>query len=108
MSLCILFYRIFVTPAFRLAVKIVGAITLLGYIGTLLADALVCIPVSKTWYADQPGHCGNKHLLAILPPIQWIATDMALLLMPVTMVWRLHLPRLKRVGLAALFLLGGL
>jgi hypothetical protein len=108
LSLLVLFHRIFVTPTFRNATKIIGMIVVLWWVGTILADSLICIPIEHNWNPEIPAHCGNKQLLAIIPPIPWIATDLALLLMPMPMVYKLHLPGLQRVGLAALFLLGGL
>lgn len=101
-----LFHRIFITPAFRLAIKIIGVIMVLWWIGTLLADTLICIPIEYNWNPTVSAHCGNKQLLAIIPPIPWIVTDLAILLIPLPMVWNLHLPRLQRVGLASLFMLG--
>ena len=103
-----LFHRIFITPAFRLAIKIIGVIMVLWWIGTILADTLICIPVEHNWNPKIPAHCGNQQLAAIVPPILWIVTDLVILLMPLPMVWNLHLPRLQRVGLAGLFMLGGL
>lgn len=79
----------------------------LWWIGTILADNLLCIPIDKNWYPEMDGHCGNKQLVAKIPPIPWIVTDLAVLLMPIAMVWKLHLPWMQRVGLAGLFLLGG-
>jgi len=108
LSLLILFHRIFVTPAFRLATKILGVIMALWWIGTFLADNLICLPIEHNWNPAIPARCGNKQLVAIIPPIPWIITDLVILLMPVTMVWKLHLPVLQRVGLVGLFLLGGL
>ncbi|MCJ1403436.1 hypothetical protein MMC11_006659 [Xylographa trunciseda] len=107
-SLLILYHRIFITPGFRLATKVLGVVMILWWIGTFLADTLICIPISSNWDPTVPAHCGNKQLLAKIPPIPWIATDLIVLLMPVPMVWKLHLPRLQRIGLAGLFLLGGL
>lgn len=78
------------------------------WIGTILADTLICIPIQHNWNLTFLAHCGNKQLLAIIPPIPWIVTDLVILLMPLPIVWKLHLPRLQRVGLAGLFLLGGL
>ena len=80
----------------------------LWWIGTILADCLICLPVEYNWKPTVAGHCSNKVLLFIIPPIPWIVTDLAILLMPLPMVWNLHLPRLERVGLASLFMLGGL
>ena len=80
----------------------------LWWIGTILADCLICIPTEYNWNPTTPALCGNKQLILIIPPIPWILTDLAILLMPLPMVWNLHLPRLQRVGLASLFMLGGL
>ncbi len=107
-SLLILFHRIFVTPSFRLTTKVLGGIMALWWIGTFLAINLICLPIEHNWNSAILAHCGNQKLVAIIPPIPWIITDLVVLLMPVTMVWRLHLPVLQRVGLAGLFLLGGL
>ncbi|KAL9105821.1 MAG: hypothetical protein Q9227_009077 [Pyrenula ochraceoflavens] len=106
-SLLVLYYRIFITPGFRLATKILGVILLFWWLGTILADSLICIPVSKNWDPTISGHCGNKDLLAKIPPMVWIVTDLAVLLMPMRMVWKMHLPKIQRVGLATIFLLGG-
>lgn len=103
-----LYHRIFITPAFRLATKIIGVIITFWWIGTILADILICIPVEHGWNPTIPGHCVNKKLLFIIPPIPWIVTDLAVLFMPLPMVWKLQMPRLQRVGLAGLFILGGL
>jgi hypothetical protein len=81
---------------------------LLWWIGTLLAETIICIPIEYSWNSTMSAHFGSKHLLAIIPPIPWIVTDLVILLMPLPMVWNLHLPRLQRVGLGVLFLLGGL
>ena len=103
-----LFHRIFITPAFRMATKVIGVIVILWWIGTILADTLICIPIKHNWNHEIPARCGNQQLLAIIPPIPWIVTDFAILLMPMPMVYKLHLPGLQRVGLAGLFLVGSL
>lgn len=108
MSLLILYHRIFITKAFRLVTKILVVVLALWWIGTILADNLICIPVSHNWDPTVPAHCGSKHLIAIIPPIPWIVTDVVVLLMPLGMVWKLHLPVLQRIGLVGLFLLGSL
>lgn len=81
---------------------------ILWWIGTVLADSLICLPVAHLWNPEIPAHCGNKQLLDIIPPIPWIVTDLAILLMPMPMVYKLHVPGFQRLGLAGLFLLGGL
>ncbi|MCJ1279146.1 hypothetical protein MMC21_006970 [Puttea exsequens] len=106
-SVLMLFHRIFIIPVFRLLLKIIGVVMLLWWVGTILADTLICIPIAANWDPTISAHCGNKQSLAIVPPIPWIVTDLIILLMPLPMVWKLQLPRLQKVGLACLFLLGG-
>lgn len=109
LSILLLFRRIFVQPIFRTCTTIVGIIIGLWWFGHFFADALICIPVQKNWIPDSPGHCGNKHLLFILPSIAGIGTDVMLLTMPMPMpmpmpmLKTLHVPRIQKVGLAGLF-----
>lgn len=108
LSLLMLFHRIFVPRPFRIATKVIGGIVIVWWIGTIFADALICLPIGHGFNPKVPGNCGDKQLLAVLPPIPWIVTDLAILIMPIPMVWNLHLPRVQRIGLVCLFLLGGL
>ena len=108
MSILLLLRKIFVHPIFRMCTTIVGVVIFLWGFGNFFADALICIPVQKNWVPDRPGHCGNKHLLFILPPIAGIVTDVVLLIMPMPMLRTLHVPRIQKFGLAGLFCLGGL
>lgn len=78
------------------------------WVGSILADTLNSIPIKYNWNPTIRGHCGNKQLLAKVPPIPRIITDLAILLMPLPMVWTLQLPHLQRLRLAGLFLLGSL
>ena len=103
-----LFHRIFITSGFRLAIKIIAVIMVMWWMGTILADNLICLPIEHNWDPTVPAQCGNKQLLAKIPPIPWIVTDFAILIMPLPMVWKLHMPALQRIGLGGLFLLGGL
>ena len=85
-----------------------GIIVTLWWIGNFFADALICIPVQMNWDPTVKGHCGNARLLGIVTPLPWIATDLAILILPLPMIWHLHLPTLQKFGLVGLFLLGGL
>ena len=75
---------------------------ILWCIGTILADTLICIPVKHNWNPEIPAHCGNKRQLAVIPLIPWIVTDLVILLMPMPMVYILHLPGFQRIGLPGL------
>ena len=106
-AVLILFYRIFIQRGFRLAALALGAITTLWWLGTLLADILICLPPAYNWNPTIEAQCGNKQLLWIIPPIPWIITDLAVVILPLPVIWELHMPLFQRMGLVALFLLGG-
>ncbi|KAI4086369.1 MAG: hypothetical protein LQ344_007594 [Seirophora lacunosa] len=108
LSVLCLYHRIFLQRTFRILTWVLGFIVVLWWIGAFFADVLLCVPAEHLWRPDVPAHCGNRHLLGILEPLPWIATDLAILVMPLPFVWQLHLPAMQRVGLGGLFLLGGL
>ncbi|KAL8961375.1 MAG: hypothetical protein Q9193_002066 [Seirophora villosa] len=107
LSVLCLYHRIFVQRTFRILTWVLGVIVVLWWVGAFFADVFLCVPAKHLWRPDVPAHCGNRHLLGILEPIPWIATDLAILVMPLPFVWQLHLPAMQRVGLGGLFLLGG-
>ena len=87
---------------------ITGGIVILWWICVFWADALICLPPERNWNPSLPGYCGDQHLLNIVSPIPWIATDVSILIMPIPMVIRLHMPKSQRIALIGVFLLGGL
>lgn len=48
-SIVMLFHHIFLTPAFRIAVWIVGTLFVVWWFGAFFAQALLCTPVEKNW-----------------------------------------------------------
>lgn len=106
-AILILYYKVFATRGFRIAVWTLAAIVAVWYVGTVLAGALICMPVEYNWNKNIKGHCGSTKLNRDLNPLPWIITDFAILVMPIPMVRKLQLPRSQKFGLAGLFLLGG-
>lgn len=108
MAILILYYKVFATKKFRTWVWIIGTIVVLWWIGVVLAEALICIPVAYNWNKSIKGHCGSSEWNRNLNPLPWILTDAAILVMPIPMIRKLQLPRIQRLGLIGLFLLGGM
>ena len=84
------------------------AVVTCWWISISFAVAFICSPVKSEWNPDVPGHCGNQYLLNIIDPIPWILTDFAILIAPMPMVRKLHMPTRQKVALAGIFLIGGL
>ena len=54
------------------------------------------------------GTCINKGAVYISTASLNAITDMALLIMPIPVIWKLQLPKLQKIGLIAMFGVGSL
>ncbi|KAL8627718.1 hypothetical protein Q9189_006585 [Teloschistes chrysophthalmus] len=79
---------------------------ILGIISTFGA-AFQCTPVKYMWDLTIPGHCINFVAFARFTGVMNLVTDVGILSLPIPIVWSLKLERSKKIGVCALFLLGG-
>ena len=54
------------------------------------------------------GHCNNIEAHFIYASIPNIVTDVAMILLPIPVVWNLHVPRHVKLGLVMTFLVAGM
>lgn len=75
-----------------------------------LVVALQCLPIHSFWQPRMkaPYHCVNRVKYYIAQGSLNLFSDVVVFLMPIPLVWRLQLPRHRKVGLVLVFLLGGL
>ena len=106
LSLIVLLYRIFAVGRFRIVAWILAVIVILWFIANILAACLICLPVQTLWNPEVVGHCGDQLKVLRAEPMPWILTDFAVLIAPMPLIKRLHLPVSQRWGLAGIFLLG--
>lgn len=69
---------------------------------------LICIPPAHLWQPALPGTCLDIATVADGFAITSLVTDIAILALPVPLIWLLHLSRGQKTGLTMLFTLGGL
>ncbi|KAL8927853.1 MAG: hypothetical protein Q9172_001153 [Xanthocarpia lactea] len=70
----------------------------LGVIG-ILGFALQCRPVAYNWDLTIPGgRCMNREAFTKFTNVGNIVTDILILAMPISIVWSLHLPKNKKIG----------
>ena len=74
----------------------------------ILATVFQCVPVSGFWNKTIHAKCVNPKHAFLGNSIPNIATDIALLLMPVPYIWRLHRTSSQKIVLTGIFMLGGL
>lgn len=101
-----MFMRIFPSRKFRFAC--IGAITLstAWILMTILAGLLVCNPPEKNWNPDAPGYCGNQTAAFVAVGVVDVLNEICLLVLPLPMLFKLHLSQRYRVALSCVFSTG--
>ncbi|KAI9704161.1 MAG: hypothetical protein M1836_007022 [Candelina mexicana] len=108
LSLMIMFLHLF-------GVNITFRRTLYGIIAVISTYTIVnsfliifqCNPVRKAWDIMTPGHCPlNIVNIAIANGAVNIATDITLLVLPVPMIWQLHLPVRAKLAVIGILMTG--
>jgi hypothetical protein len=108
LSLLTFYLRLSSEKSFLVPVYI-GIFVITGFgIGSITAILLQCIPLSMLWDPNQPGSCFHLIDFYYANAALNIATDVTILLIPVKILWGLHMPVRQRISLCALFSLGSL
>ncbi|KAK7936646.1 uncharacterized protein PG986_015084 [Apiospora aurea] len=102
--------RIFVPAgtrgSFFWACHVVMWINILWTVIMLIAVNLSCIPHQAIWDLTVHGKCFDKSRLDIAAAAMALITDLAILVLPHRVIWRLHLSTRKKVGVSTIFCLG--
>ena len=106
LSLC---YRLFRSDIwFRRTCYILFAI-IAGYgFASLLTALFRCHPVGAAWSSPAKGSASCLSIVKLQVAVGWIniATDVALMVLPMPVLWRLNMPWQKKAGVAVLFATG--
>jgi hypothetical protein len=84
------------------------AFTWIGGIALILIACFSCKPISYFWHAVGPGGCMKSQPLWYTMASFQLATDIAVLILPIPVLVNLQLPRKQKLTLIFVFLLGGL
>lgn len=106
MSILAMHWRLFPTHTTKIAYRVLGGLTLAWWLTLVLLTSFKCQPLGKTFDPYIEGWCINTEPFYLVFPLTNIVTDIFILALAIWKVSRLHLPRLKRAGLAGVFLLG--
>lgn len=107
MAILCLYLRIFVIKLYRYAVYGIAVIMVLNWLTGCLMGLLMCKPVAYSWNKSIPGgYCGD-----IMAAYRWaslpnLITDIAMLLLPLPVIWNLHTHRSQKIGLTLTFITG--
>ncbi|KAJ6124990.1 hypothetical protein N7471_012307 [Penicillium samsonianum] len=106
LSILLMYYRIFRFPYFKTWAYIIGAFIILWVICITFLFIFICVPVQKLWYTDLPGRCIDQVATWVANAVSTIATDVAILLLPIPQVWKLQLRIPEKIAVLIAFSLG--
>lgn len=90
------------------AVNVMFGVVTLWIVGVFIAGGLICIPANKFWNQSLAGTCLNPYQFYYGSQIPNILTDVILLIMPMQVVWSLHISKYQKMLLCGVFAVGGL
>ncbi|KAI1384549.1 uncharacterized protein F4822DRAFT_366608 [Hypoxylon trugodes] len=109
LSALIMYYRIFPTRVVKSGVAVLGVITEAWFISSTLLFILQCIPIQKAWVITSlPGKCIDRWIIFLWNTVFNIVTGVAFLGLPMYEVYHLRIKIGDKIGIAVIFLLGGL
>ncbi|PWY95779.1 hypothetical protein BO94DRAFT_136249 [Aspergillus sclerotioniger CBS 115572] len=102
--------RIFVLrPSQIISVRVVLATTVVYYIIIFFVKVFICTPVSVFWLSPTlETKCLSKSAILLADAIMSVITDLAILLLPLLLMWPLRLSMLKKCKVALMLGAGGL
>ena len=76
------------------------------WLSVILEQLLLCRPLPYNWNKRIDGSCGNLVAAYLGQSILALFTDVAVLVLPIPVIWRLHLPIRNRIVLIVTFGVG--
>ena len=105
-SILFQYLRIFPGRGFRLACYAVMLIVGLYTAWAFVSGYLNCVPVARFWDRTVPGNCLSFEALWFFNAGMNIATDVALMILPMPLLSQLQLPRMQKFALIGVFAVG--
>ncbi|KAJ3580176.1 hypothetical protein NPX13_g389 [Xylaria arbuscula] len=106
LSLLLLFYRLFSGRVYKWILVTVG-LFVIGYsLSAVLVNLLHCIPIEYNWDMTIKGHCFDTGIEPVFLAVLNVVTDVAILVLPLPYIWRLHSGLRSKLQLTAIFSFG--
>lgn len=112
LSICILYLRLFApNQGFRFLTYFIITANLLIYAATTFTYGYLCIPrPSQSWRQRQSMHVclDSSKPVNYIGGIYNIVSDLYIFILPLPVIWRLHMPLNKRIGVSSIFAVASL
>ena len=108
LSILALLARVFTLrqKLFKIGIYFWAVYTFLWWSAGLLVIFLECRPVSTNW--GSPTQCRPAFKTSVSTSVVNAISDIGILILPQPLIWQLHLPPMKKLGVSLLFLVGSL
>ncbi|KAI9640544.1 hypothetical protein NHQ30_010842 [Ciborinia camelliae] len=104
-----LYYRIFIGVRTRIFIWVLGTILILYSVISTPILIFLCSPIRAYWDVRiKDAKCLNRDLFQTYSALPNIITDIAMLILPLPIIWKLQAPTRLKVGLSLTFLVAGL
>ena len=111
LSIMLLIQRVFCSTQrdvpYWLTVFLISANTAF-YLAFIIVPAAQCKPRSKIWNPKEDGTCVDIKKLYIASALFNTLSDVAMLSVPIYLIWSLQMSLRRKVGVSAIFCTGGL
>lgn len=96
------------TLKFRIGLYSLAAVSIVLGLGTFIACVFECDLTSFYWDRTSYGLCIDMKAFLLSTAIMNLCTDIAILILPISVVWKLQIKKSQKVAISGIFLLGGL
>ncbi|KAL8685241.1 MAG: hypothetical protein Q9218_007885 [Villophora microphyllina] len=105
-SILLLYRRVFPKRGFHALLWAVGAFISAFTVANVLLVIFSCRPIRGAWSPFIKAKCINSDAAILAVAVMSIVTDFIILALPQPLVWKLHLPKVQRLQLTGVFLIG--
>ena len=103
-----LLYRSFPVKWLLHATVVIGSLIAAYTVVQIVCAVLHCVPIRALWNPQVIGRCINLNDVFMLCGSLNIATDIAILCLPMPELWKLKASNIRKAQVTFMFLLGGL
>ncbi|KAI3335181.1 hypothetical protein F4824DRAFT_465033 [Ustulina deusta] len=110
LSICMLYRRLFPQRPIYIVLCVIVAIMIGTSIATVVALLVACRPFSANWGppAIQQTYCIDKEPIFVWATLPNVVTDVVMLVIPLPIVWKLHMATNFKIALTVTFLIGSI
>ena len=107
-SILLFYRRLFPVRGLLIASSIIGAIVLAWYVVCQVIAIAQCLPIQHYWQRLGPGHCIRSSNFYIVLDSVDLATDLAILVLPIPSIWQIQIRQSRKISLSVVFSLGSM